>query len=138
MSQLTAFAGIMVAISMAVERCVEILKGIVPALATANPDPKKDGRRAAVLQVLAVIFGTIIAELSTSQVKGVVPVFSSAFEGWERTLGTCVLLGFMASGGSGFWNHVLDLVGALKIQQEQAAEQAQAQTRQMVKVGSPA
>jgi tetrahydromethanopterin S-methyltransferase subunit C len=135
MSGLAAFAGIMVAISMAVERCVEILKGLSPYLSLPNPDPKKDGRRAAALQTLAVIFGTIIAELSTSQIKGAVPVFSSAFGDWERTLGTCALIGFMASGGSAFWNHVLDLIGALKIQQEEAIRM-QPETGTKVGVGA--
>lgn len=129
MSGLTAFVGLMIAISMAVERCVEIVKGVIPQLGTANSDPKKDGRRAALIQVLAAVFGTLIAEMSKSQIASAVPPsLASLFNGsWSTALTPCLVIGLMASGGSGFWNHILDIIGAMKIKQEQAAQQAQQQ-----------
>lgn len=123
MSEVSAFVGIMIAISMAVERCVEILKGMIPQLGISNTDPTKDGRRSACVQGLAVFFGALIAEVSKTQIAGAVPSVKQVFDGgWLVALAPCLLVGFMASGGSGFWNHILDLLGAMKVKQEAVAQ----------------
>ena len=49
--------GLLLAVSIASERLVEIIKGIVPWLNSARPDPLGEGHRRAALQFLAVASG---------------------------------------------------------------------------------
>ena len=58
---LSAVVTLLVALSVASERLVEIIKGIIPGLNQENPDPIKEGRRKAWLQILAVGCGVVTA-----------------------------------------------------------------------------
>ncbi len=40
---------------------------------------------------------------------------------WVFKAGSFLVTGVLASGGSAFWNHALDLLKATKVQQEQKA-----------------
>ena len=54
---LSTIVALLVALSVASERLVEIIKGIVPFLNHEQPDEKKECRRKAALQALAVVAG---------------------------------------------------------------------------------
>ena len=64
LDSLPAIVTLLIALSVATERGVEIVKGLTPWLDTANPVPRKEGWRRAVLQLLAVGFGIAIAALT--------------------------------------------------------------------------
>jgi hypothetical protein len=91
---------VLVVLSVASERLVEIVKGLFPALNKENPDPTKEGWRRAGLQVMAVAAGIITAYLA----RPALPASLSPI--WNSNLGIFGL-GLLASGGSGFWNSVL-------------------------------
>src|SRR5207237_7901915 len=117
MDNLTAFLTSMVALSIGVERVVEILKGFSKWL-REDPDPRLDregetaGRRRAALQLLAMLFGALIAYvIGPKHFIGSLP--DGALVSFTR-IASSLLLGFMASGGSALWNHALDIVGAIK------------------------
>ena len=105
--KLAAIVGVSVALSVASERLVEIIKGFSKFLSDANPDPVGDRWRRMLLQLIAVGAGIVTALLTQPAIKGVVPGLS------EHTLGI-VALGLLASGGSGFWNAILAYVLNLK------------------------
>ena len=67
MTPLTNLLTLMVAISMAVERVVEILKGIFPPLSKTWPGDWEYGRFA-VLHVLATLAGAGVAYAAQSQI----------------------------------------------------------------------
>lgn len=105
----------LIALSVATERAVEIIKSLSPWLNTAHPDAKTEGWRRAALQVMAVISGIAIAAFTW-------PVIAEVL---ERPAGdidplTVGAVGLLASGGSGFWNTILTYV--LKIKDLKAAE----------------
>jgi len=102
----------MVAISMAVERVVEIIKGIVPPLSKPWTGDKEYARFA-ILHVLAAVAGAVVAYADHSQIADQVPMLK--FQD-NQYLGYAVI-GLMASGGSAMWNHALDIVQAVKIKQ---------------------
>jgi hypothetical protein len=109
------FASLMAGISIAVERVVEMLKGIIPPL--ANPWPKNDQVRAGILQLLAAAVGAVIVSQMPNQVKAAMPPGLNVSLNWT----TYAVLGLISSGGSAAWNHVLDILGALKKKQETLA-----------------
>jgi hypothetical protein len=90
----------LVAISVASERLVEIIKGFIPALAKRQEDAKKEGRRAAVLHIIAALSGIIMAFLAKPAAVGILPRTLTNFPG-------ILALGLMASSLSGFWNAIL-------------------------------
>jgi hypothetical protein len=112
---LTTIVAMLAGISVAVERVVEVIKSAIPPL--AKPWAKNDGYRAAIVQVIAAAAGAIIASQLPAQVRASLPFGLGADLNWTGY----VVIGFMASGGSGAWNHVLDILSALKSKQETAA-----------------
>lgn len=120
MNNLTQFVTLLATLSVAVERAVEILKGIIPFL--SSTDPKKENLRHAALQVIAVIFGGITAYFAQGQITGVGQDILNLKFGAGY-----LVFGLLTAGGSAFWNHILDIIGALKTQQENKAATPPAQ-----------
>jgi hypothetical protein len=129
MDTLTAFLSAMIALSAAVERVVEIIKGMSRRL-REDPDPRTDpqgkeaARRRLVLQVLAALAGAAAAlTIGPQNFLKTIPT-----EGYGSPVrwAAAIFIGLMASGGSAFWNHLLDIVGAIKNVKEGlvAAQQA--------------
>jgi hypothetical protein len=97
---LIAIVTLLIALSVASERLVDIVKGLVPFLNVQNKDAKKEGWRKTILQVMAVISGIITAFLARGTITSAIP---EIFQTTSGILG----LGLLASGGSGLWNAVL-------------------------------
>ena len=120
--------GLLVALSIASERLVEIIKSAVPFLNETNSDSKKEGWRKSFLQAMAVGSGIGTALLAS-------PVIASSLpEKWNSPL-SIIALGLLASGGSGFWNAILSYVLQVKnlkkveVAQQIAGNPEQAQVR---------
>lgn len=106
MSEVTAVLGLLVALSIASERLVEIVKGFVPALSGKSKSVKKEGVRRSINQALAVAAGIITAFLARPAIpEDVLPATGNT---------TILALGLLASGGSGLWNAVLQWVLGIK------------------------
>jgi hypothetical protein len=110
MNNLSSVLSLMLAISVAVERVVEILKGIFPFISKSWKGDWEYGRFA-LLQVIATLAGAAVAYLGHAQIAAQVPVL--AFQDHLRS--GYLVIGLMASGGSAMWNHALDIVQAMKI-----------------------
>lgn len=109
-----SLVSLIVALSVASERLVEIVKGAVPWLADASPDATRERWRRMALQVLAVASGVVTALLAQ-------PLLGDEAGRLNDPLGL-VALGLLASGGSGFWNAILGYVLKVKdIKKEEAA-----------------
>ncbi len=117
-TKLTTVISLLIALSIASERLVDIIKGLVPWLNQQRRKPAEEGWRKAALQILAVIAGITTAWLASAAIpKGVgIP------DDWTGTLA----LGLLASGGSGFWNSILTYVANAK-----DLKAAEAETRQI-------
>ncbi len=103
--KLYALVSLILALSVASERLVEIVKGLWPWLNKAKDDAREEGRRRTVLHVFAVIAGMITALLAQPIMPdGILP----------KGAVTTIALGLLASGGSGFWNAILSYVGRVK------------------------
>lgn len=68
-THLTAVVSLLIALRVAAERLVEIVKGFWPFLNTPQADPKREGRRRAGLQLLAVIAGIVTAWLARGRFR---------------------------------------------------------------------
>ncbi len=112
---LFGFAALMASLSIAVERVVEIIKGAVPPL--AKPWTKYDVARRAILQMLAAGVGTFAASQVPDQIKSAMTDGRGDQLRWQGY----ALIGLIVSGGAGVWNHVLDILGALKTKEEKSA-----------------
>src|SRR6266513_1224062 len=120
-TKLTTVISLLIALSIASERLVDIIKGLVPWLNQQRRKPTEEGWRKSALQILAVISGITTAWLaSAANPKGVgMPV------DWTGTLA----LGLLASGGSGFWNSILTYVTKAKDVKAAEAESRQIEAR---------
>lgn len=115
-TKLAAIVGVILALSIASERLVEIIKGFVPWLDRKASDPRVEGRRRSGLQILAVCSGVLTAFLA----RDYIPLeIAKPTQTWS-ILG----LGLLASGGSGFWNAILTYVTRLKDIKKAEAEVA--------------
>jgi drug/metabolite transporter (DMT)-like permease len=115
----TAF---LIALSVASERLVEIIKGLIPVLHQRKNDPRQEGRRAAALQFIAVLSGMVTSLLAWPAAKNILPA------GWTSLPGI-LALGLLASGGSGFWNSVLTYVTRVKDIKRLEVSQRSSETR---------
>lgn len=113
-TKLTTIVSLILALSIASERFVEIIKGLFPPLNLENSDPKKEGWRRAALHVLAVIAGIVTALLARPAIPESVYKPSSDM--------SILALGLLASGGSALWNSVLTYFLKIKDIKELDAE----------------
>jgi hypothetical protein len=111
MDTLSNLVASMIALSVGVERIVEIFKGIFKSVNNAP---------AVLIHLLSTALGTSVA-LAIGP-HNLASCFPPSTNGNSLTqIASSVLLGLMASGGSAFWNHVLDIIGAVKKVKETAA-----------------
>lgn len=120
-TKLTTVISLLVALSIASERLVDIVKGLVPWLNQERPNATQEGWRKATLQALAVIAGITTAWLSSAAI----PKNVGIPENWTGTLA----LGLLASGGSGFWNSILSYVTKARDLKAAKAEARQMEVR---------
>lgn len=107
MDSLINFVTLLITLSIASERLVEIIKNAVPWLNNRNSDPKKEGWRRSILQAMAVIAGILTAYL-------VGPFLGDLVSGAWKSVPGLIALGLLVSGGSGLWNTVLSYLLNLK------------------------
>lgn len=103
MEDLSSFVTLLIALSIASERLVEILKNAIPWLNQKQEDAAKEGWRKSILQVLAIVAGIVTVLLARPAIGEIVP-------GPWKTLPGLFALGLLTSGGSGLWNSILTYV----------------------------
>jgi hypothetical protein len=96
---------LIIALSVASERLVEIIKGCVPLLGQARNDPEEESRRRSMIQLLAVIAGIATSFLAAPALPP-----ETIPDNWMAKFA----LGLLASGGSGFWNSIQGYVSQAK------------------------
>ncbi len=106
MDELSTTVGIILALSIASERLVEIIKGYIPWLDHKRVNVKEEGKRRSAVQILAVVSGIVTAFMA----KDYLPVVVVEQTNVLNIIG----LGLLASGGSGFWNSILTYVTKVK------------------------
>jgi hypothetical protein len=120
-TSLTALIALILAMSVASERLVEIVKGFVPSLSKESTDSAAEARRKAYLQLIAVLAGVVTAYLARNQISSL-----KELSGVPQTVAV-LGLGLLASGGSGFWNAVLGYLTKAKEIKKAEAETAKAE-----------
>jgi hypothetical protein len=106
-NKISLVVSLLIALSVASERLVAIVKGLVPFLNQENTDPVMEGRRTSALQLLAVVSGIVTALLAGPAIGTIVG------DGLNSPV-SLIALGLLASGGSGFWNSVQGYVNQVK------------------------
>ena len=108
MEKLTLLVTVVLALSVASERLVEIIKGLFKTLDQKNPDPRLEGYRRSALQAMAVVSAMLTAFLASDYIP------QELGNAIGSKTWTVIGLGLLASGGSGFWNAILTYVGKVK------------------------
>lgn len=117
-TDLATVVSLLVALSVASERLVEIVKGMSKFLRQEQPNPAREGWRRAALQALAVVAGIVTAFLAR-------PALPATLEPLTHSTLSVLALGLLASGGSGFWNAVLTYLLQVKnVRKFEAADKA--------------
>jgi hypothetical protein len=114
-STLSLIVSLIVALSVASERLVEIVKGMVPLLNQEQAEAQRESLRQAVLQFLAVVAGIVTAFLTR-------PLVIELFPQLPVNVLTLLALGLLVSGGSGFWHSVQGYVNSVKDVQQITAQ----------------
>lgn len=109
MEALTPVVTLLIALSIASERLVEIVKNFFPFLSQQQPKVADESRRKLILHLLAVVAGCVSAWLAWPVAKDILSQAAIAHQ-WSVILA----LGALASGGSGFWNTILTYLLNLK------------------------
>jgi drug/metabolite transporter (DMT)-like permease len=101
----------MIGLSVGAERVTETIKQIYS-------QSTKGAMSAAGVQVIAIFSGTLVTAMSTLNPLGI----PHADFGWSnpRMWMNWIVTGVLVSGGSAFWNHLLDILQATKLQKEAA------------------
>jgi hypothetical protein len=123
---ITNYVTLLVALSVATERLVAIVKNIIPWLNNKNEDAKQEGFRRAVLHVLAFFGGIATALLAKPAVSAVLSDSLNSIWGY-------IALGLLASGGSGFWNSFLSYILEVKNIKAGTADAIQADPMEALK-----
>jgi hypothetical protein len=96
------------ALSVASERLVEIVKSFVPWLNSKKfANDQMEALRSGILQSLAVLSGILTTWLAS-------PLLPSDMSASAMNPTTIIGLGLLASGGSGFWNAILTYMTKIK------------------------
>lgn len=109
-TKLFTIVSVILALSVASERLVEIIKGWNTFLNTKSIDPTKENKRKTCIHILSLLSGCLTVFLAWN------------FLPTELTAGLTILqqlmagfaLGLLASGGSSFWNSILTYMLGLK------------------------
>jgi len=117
----TLFVTQMIGLSVASERVTETVKQwINPSLSHLTPP-----RYAALIQTIAIFSGIAVVALS-----GLNPLNIPQFQAflWKNPADwlSWLIGGILVSGGSAFWNHILDILQATKVRKEEIANLAAA------------
>lgn len=105
-------------LSIGVERIIEILKGFLPIWPLVPSDTKaasasSERLRCAAITLLAAAIGTAFCWGIHLNILHVAHVRSGY-----------IAAGLVASAGAAFWNHILDILKAVKVEKESAAAAA--------------
>ncbi len=106
-SELESIIGLLLAVSIASERLVEIIKGYFPWLNEEKQNPVSEGRRKSALQLLAVSAGIVTAFLAQ-------PILADSLSNMNNQGLKILSVGLLASGGSAFWNAILSYMLQVK------------------------
>ena len=117
---LSATITMLIALSMATERGVEIVKSLIPWLDQVRTNRVEEGRRRAAVQFLAVVFGILITYMTWPVVAQVVKPGAAP----GRDGSTILAIGLLSSGGSAFWNSILGYVLNVKVLKDAEARSA--------------
>ncbi len=107
LTQLSDLIIFLVALSIASERLVEIVKGLTPFLREKSDNATAESWRVVAMQLLAMASGIFTAHLTMPAAAEILP------ESWHSFPGI-LALGLLASGGSSLWNSVLGYVSSVK------------------------
>ncbi len=122
MDSITGIVAVLGTLSLSVERIVQVVKNLIPFLSRTQKEELKEGVRRTIVQSLAVIAGAAVAYVSREQIQ---PLLSNIFPYPEdMKWHTFVILGLLASGGSGLWNHTLTIVEEIKKAKKDAGKTA--------------
>ena len=120
LDEISKMMAVLAVLSMGAESVVEIIKNMFPKYLNQQDDPVKEGRRKALLKLLALAAGTTIAYASKVQLEQLLTV---VFKGGEIDFTKCLVLGLLSTGGSGFWNQGLSIVEEIKKQRKLLTQQ---------------
>lgn len=127
--EIESLVSVILALSLASERLVEVVKGIFPKLGEPLADVNAEARRRMILQLLAIAAGITTAVLAADTLKTVLSDDAKKLldrNEWELLVG----LGLLASGGSGLWNGVLGYVQQIKNLKKLQVKEAARLTRE--------
>lgn len=106
---LTTIVALLVALSVATERLVEIVQGACGWFREKeNATDKQKARRKARVEALAVFSGIATTAIAWPVVGGMLP------GSWGKNTLVMIAMGLLASGGSGFWASVQAYILAVK------------------------
>lgn len=114
LENLSTIVAVLTALSVASERLVELIKGIIPLLNKTCDTPGWEGARKASIIFLSIAISILTSFLSKTAIQNILPSFTSH---WHF-----VALGLLASGGSGLWNGINSYILELKNLREALAQ----------------
>ena len=124
---ITSIIALLGAMSLSVERVVEMVKSMVPFLAAQQTDVTKERYRRGMLHLLSAFVGAVIAYVARGQIQSLFPtIFKTP---GEISMAGYLIIGLLTSGGSGFWNQSLGIVEEIRKAKKLQVKQLKAKVR---------
>jgi len=125
MDKITSLLSFFAALSVATERITEIIKGL-PGLsnwfaATDKTGTTEEFRKVSV-QIVAVLAGTLVSYVVREPVAKQLNISDAS----QISFSWYLILGAVASGGSGIWNSALDIVREVNTQKQLVTDKMKA------------
>jgi hypothetical protein len=119
LDNLNSFVSVLLALSIASERLVELVKGLVSRLDGPRPDPREERLRQWIIHAMSVVASCIVVYLAQGQIASALKMPGGL------SFGVGLLLAILASGGSSFWNSILTWLLSLKNLNQQSLATSQ-------------
>ncbi len=109
LDNLSSFVSLLLALSIASERLVELVKGLIPQLNGPRPDPRQERLRQWTIHVLSVVASGVVVELCGGYITSTLKISDAQFGPLQHAL-----FAILVSGGSSFWNSIATYLFSLK------------------------
>lgn len=116
---LTSFVTVLLALSVASERLVELIKGMSPELTGQKPDPDVERKRQLKVHWMSLVASLIVVLLTQDYIVATLKLHPLDSQYFPLGYGQIAAFSILSSGGSSMWNSILTYLLSLKSLKQQ-------------------
>lgn len=111
---LTSFVTVLLALSVASERLVELIKGLSSDLTGQKPDPDVERKRQLKVHWISLVASLVVVLLTQNYIVATLKLTPTESQYFPLGFGQIAAFSILSSGGSSMWNSILTYLLSLK------------------------